>query len=386
MEPQEKISNKVTLDNKHWNIPHQDMVSEIVPTEHVIFIGSSFNVFKFKPSSNLKLYFVDVDREKYLSNLLCHFDNDTETYSAIIISEEIGITNLSILLDVIGSNGNIEQTPVLLCCGEHNRCLELCKNYSQIDDVVSIQKFTSEELARKIQFLRKIKSIKNRKSRCSSVPPTIHPILYKIDYIIRRFLDIIIASIVTFILSPLFLIISIVIRFESKGPIFYAAYRAGRDYRIFKFFKFRSMVYNADSQLESLKFDNQYHASSPGGPMFFKVANDPRITKFGSFLRKTSLDELPQLINVLKGEMSLVGNRPLPLYEAATLTRDDCAERFLAPAGITGLWQIEKRGRSEMSASERIGLDIRYAHNNSVWSDLKIILKTPFSMRQKEKV
>ncbi|HVW99836.1 MAG TPA: sugar transferase, partial [Candidatus Babeliaceae bacterium] len=182
------------------------------------------------------------------------------------------------------------------------------------------------------------------------------------------------------------LIIAIAVKLESKGPIFYAAYRAGREYKIFKFYKFRSMVFNADRKLGDLKYKNQYADIVNNGPIFFKVANDPRITKFGSFLRKTSLDELPQLLNVLKGDMSLVGNRPLPLYEAATLTRDDCAERFLAPAGITGLWQVEKRGNAEMSASERIGLDITYAHNQSFWYDLKLICKTPFSLVQKEKV
>src|ERR1700692_3772200 len=106
---------------------------------------------------------------------------------------------------------------------------------------------------------------------------------------------------------------------------------------------------------------NQYDAAGRG-PVFFKINNDPRITKVGAFLRNTSLDELPQLLNVLLGNMSLVGNRPLPLYEAATLTTDDWAKRFMAPAGITGLWQIKKRGKEDMSVEERINLDIVYAN------------------------
>jgi lipopolysaccharide/colanic/teichoic acid biosynthesis glycosyltransferase len=103
-------------------------------------------------------------------------------------------------------------------------------------------------------------------------------------------------------------------------------------------------------------------------------------------LRNSSLDEIPQLFNVLKGDMSLVGNRPLPLYEARTLTTDLTVERFNAPAGITGLWQISKRGNKEMSVAERIALDIQYAHDYSFTHDLKIILKTPMALIQKYNV
>jgi len=120
---------------------------------------------------------------------------------------------------------------------------------------------------------------------------------------------------------------------------------------------------------------------------FFKMANDPRITKVGRILRNTSIDELPQFINVLKGDMSIVGNRPLPLYEAELLTTDQWSKRFSAPAGITGLWQVTKRGGSNvMSADERKQLDIEYADNFSFWYDIKILLKTIPAMLQHENV
>ena len=120
---------------------------------------------------------------------------------------------------------------------------------------------------------------------------------------------------------------------------------------------------------------------------FIKIQNDPRITKVGKFIRNTSIDELPQLINVLKGDMSIVGNRPLPLYEAELLTTDDWSERFLAPAGLTGLWQVEKRGKSgDMSPEERKQLDNRYAKENSFLYDIGLIFKTIPALLQSETV
>ncbi|MDD4002413.1 MAG: sugar transferase, partial [Bacteroidales bacterium] len=120
---------------------------------------------------------------------------------------------------------------------------------------------------------------------------------------------------------------------------------------------------------------------------FKKLENDPRITKSGRFIRKYSIDELPQLFNILKGDMSIVGNRPLPLYEAELLTNDDYIDRFLAPAGLTGLWQVEKRGDSgKLSAEERKKLDVKYAKEFNFWLDIKIIFKTFTAFIQKGNV
>ena len=236
-------------------------------------------------------------------------------------------------------------------------------------------------------------------------------------YFSKRFIDVFGASILLIVLSPLFLIVAILIKLESRGAIFYTSKRVGQDYRVFNFIKFRSMRSDADSLLSKMSSVNQYAASqelltvdnqtntiknliSDEGWLsendwltvqnqekpFVKIANDPRITRIGTFIRNTSIDELPQLINVLRGDMSLVGNRPLPLYEAEQLTKDEWAYRFIAPAGMTGLWQITKRGGNEMSAEERINLDVTYAKNHSFWYDLKIMLKTPFAIIQKENV
>lgn len=205
---------------------------------------------------------------------------------------------------------------------------------------------------------------------------------YKVPFL-KRLLDLAISLTALFFLSPLLLVIAILIKLDSKGPVFYTSKRVGTGYKIFDFYKFRSMRVNADKEVEKLKATtaNQY-----GDSAFFKMKDDPRVTKLGNFLRNSSIDELPQLFNVIKGDMSIVGNRPLPLYEAEQLTTNEWSMRFLGPAGITGLWQIIKRGKSDMSDRERKKLDNFYNKKFSVWLDLKIVLMTIPVLLQKEKV
>ena len=249
----------------------------------------------------------------------------------------------------------------------------------------------------------------------------------------KRTFDIIFSSIAIILLSPIFLLTALAIRMESKGPILFKSKRVGTNYRIFDFLKFRSMFVDADKKLFELsKEHNQYTLADEtleeddiligddddeqekGFGMdtmligddyivpeedfnrlkkeenenaFVKIENDPRVTKVGRFIRKYSIDELPQLFNILKGDMSIVGNRPLPLYEAEKLTSDDSIDRFMAPAGLTGLWQVEKRGNSgAMSAEERKQLDIYYGQHYNFWMDAKIILKTVTAFIQKDNI
>lgn len=235
----------------------------------------------------------------------------------------------------------------------------------------------------------------------------------------KRIFDVIFASLAIIILFPVMLIIALLIKITSKGPILYVSNRAGTGYEIFKFYKFRTMYVGSDqkrAELSDLNLflihknkhpklnysikcpecerlgtwcstvlfidgteicENHYHTlkrEAEKKPIFFKIEHDPRTTKLGKILRKTNLDELPQFFNVLKGDMSIVGNRPLPLYEAEKLTTDYMAYRFLAPAGITGLWQVSKN-RFE-SEEIRISLDNQYVLIASCKEDLIIILKT----------
>ena len=250
--------------------------------------------------------------------------------------------------------------------------LHSCSNL--VDDAIDLSQ-GQLDLAAKIDFLKK--------ARAYTSPAPLRPERKKNLNLHKRIFDIVVASVLLLLALPLFVLIALAIKLESRGPVFYNAKRAGRGFKIFKFYKFRTMVVNADKKIEALAHLNQYGQGGQAGACFFKIANDPRITKVGRLLRNTSLDELPQLLNVLKGDMSLVGNRPLPLYEAATLTTNEFVERFMAPAGITGLWQIKKRGQKQMSIDERIHLDIRYARNASLLYDLWIMANTPAAILQK---
>jgi lipopolysaccharide/colanic/teichoic acid biosynthesis glycosyltransferase len=231
---------------------------------------------------------------------------------------------------------------------------------------------------------------------------------------IKRTFDIVVTLLILVVAGPILFIAALAIKLESRGPVFYVSKRVGAGYRVFDLYKLRTMSVDADAQLDKLADQNQYKvdsvSSSDSCPqcvelgefcspifvsddevicerqlltrseseqtVFFKVENDPRITKVGSILRRTSIDELPQLLNVLKGDLSLVGNRPLPLYEAEKLTVDGAVDRFLAPAGITGLWQVSRRGGSEMDLEERIALDSTYARTRSLFGDVIILVRT----------
>ena len=299
------------------------------------------------------------------------------------------------------------------------------------------------EMNKKIQF------ISDRESMLFDEAPSKHRILrFKIP-LWKRLFDIVFSLLAIIILSPVFLLTAIAIRLESKGPIIFKSKRVGTNYTIFNFLKFRSMYADAEQRLKEVAKEagNQYAEKSEekkeedrqavitaplgneaemmmmdsgmesdmmisddevmlvgddyvvsetdfnkekeeeNNNAFVKIENDPRITKVGRFIRKYSIDELPQLFNILKGDMSIVGNRPLPLYEAEKLTVDSSIDRFMAPAGLTGLWQVEERGKGGlMSAEERKQLDITYGQTYNFMLDMKIIFRTLTAFIQKDNV
>lgn len=191
--------------------------------------------------------------------------------------------------------------------------------------------------------------------------------LHGSNYAMKRSFDVLVSLAILTIIGPLLLIISLLIRLDTPGPALFSQDRMGFRGRKFKLFKFRTMVSNADDYIEELK-----HLSDRSGPVF-KMKNDPRVTRVGRWLRALSIDELPQILNVLRGDMSLVGPRPQVLWEAAHYD-EHAKKRLRVMPGITGLWQVS--GRAALSYEEMINLDIYYLENWSLGLDLKILIRT----------
>lgn len=199
----------------------------------------------------------------------------------------------------------------------------------------------------------------------------------------KRAFDLVTASLTLLGLSPFLALIAALIKLDSRGPVFYKQTRIGENGQVFTMYKFRSMRVGTDpgvhkAHVTRLISQNLKPEPRAGGkPGTLKLENDPRITRVGRIIRKTSLDELPQLFNVLRGEMSLVGPRP-PLDYEFELYQDWHKRRFEAPPGITGLWQV--KGRNRVSFDEMVRLDLEYIQNQSLWLDIKILLQTPWAV------
>ncbi|MET4080744.1 lipopolysaccharide/colanic/teichoic acid biosynthesis glycosyltransferase [Pedobacter sp. UYP30] len=340
---------------------------------------------------------------------------------AIVSQSEIMAPGGLALIETL-KNKETPRVPFFLAANYFNPNLRKLALQAGIADVFRFPLVT-EKLEKRINFL--VDHWDGLKSSIRADVPSV-----KSTGLAKRVFDIFFAGLALLAFSPLFLVIYVLVKLESKGPVFYYSLRAGTGFKVFKFYKFRSMFVDADQRIKDLMHLNQYnidageksaaiepqglcadcagggickfpmyadkvqwceknfldHRSNTAGSAFFKIKNDPRITKVGNFIRNTSIDELPQLWNVLIGDMSIVGNRPLPLYEAEKLTTDKYVLRFAAPSGITGLWQVEKRGKGDMSEDERLELDNTYAKNQSFVNDLRLILKTIPALLQKESV
>ncbi|GAA4811435.1 sugar transferase [Litoribaculum gwangyangense] len=334
--------------------------------------------------------------------------------------------------DMLNNGNDYKKIPFILLSEEYNAKLFTTAFNKGINDYFVSVSTDKQQIIERAQSLYKMQCLK-----IDVLSNKVNDQSYKLP-LSKRLFDIVFASLVLIGIAPLMLLTMLAIRLESKGKVYYIAKRVGR--QTFDFYKLRSMRTGSDQMIKDLaKKNNQYkkdteektinfNAPCPEcsklddgsfcspvlyineneicdnwysqqkkdietkNSTFIKILDDPRITRVGKFIRNTSIDELPQLINVIKGDMSIVGNRPLPVYEAELLTKDAMSKRFLAPAGITGLWQVELRGRGgNMSEEERMRLDNEYADNftgnrYSFWYDMKLILRTFPGLIQKSTV
>ena len=337
--------------------------------------------------------------------------NDNNIPDLLVIDLNLGEESGLSFIKEIKANQLYSQIPILVLSGEEKseiriECLEL-----GADDYV-VKPFHPEELKLRIE---KILSIQRMPQ---SQPLRAEDVLVKLPKpqmsFRKRAFDMVLSFWAIAFLLPVFLLVALLIKIDSKGPFLYLSKRVGAGYKVFDLYKFRTMKVNADQDISAMNAANMYNKpveiieengtnaeliydggwtseqalknKKEGSAAFMKFQNDPRITRLGAFLRNTSLDELPQLFNILKGDMSIVGNRPLPLYEAEKLTKDESAARFLAPAGLTGLWQVTKRGKTGVSEKERMELDNTYAYQHNWLLDLKLIIKTFPAVFQSEKM
>jgi exopolysaccharide biosynthesis polyprenyl glycosylphosphotransferase len=202
----------------------------------------------------------------------------------------------------------------------------------------------------------------------------------RIERVLKRLLDIVASGLLLVVAAPLFLLVALVIKATSRGPVFFRQSRVGEHGKFFTMLKFRTMKVNADSAIHKEFVSQMIQGAAPAGlsqdeAAPFKIVNDPRVTPVGQLLRRTSLDELPQLWNVLRGDMSLVGPRPPLAYEVEQYKPWHYRRVLEAKPGITGLWQVS--GRSQTTFDDMVRLDLRYAKKCSTWTDVKILLATP---------
>ncbi len=295
------------------------------------------------------------------------------------VSHALGDSN------VIEPYGFVARTPVALVDGLRDfRSLEqLERNFDAIDEVlIADADFPQEEAVELVERCHQHgvrvrvapSTMEILMDRAEFVPgqtlPLFElkpPMLDGVEFAVKRGFDLVGAALLLLILAPVMLLAALAIKLSSRGPVFYRSMRPGIGGRAFPCLKFRTMVAGADDMQDPLEVRNEV------GGALFKIREDPRITGTGRFLRRWSLDELPQLFNVLRGQMSLVGPRPLPQRDYDRLEAWH-RKRYLVLPGMTGLWQVS--GRSELDFDELVRLDFLYLERWSVWLDLTILLKT----------
>jgi lipopolysaccharide/colanic/teichoic acid biosynthesis glycosyltransferase len=386
------------------------------PPLNIIFLGSTpeaFNQFKSSSLFNVTHYSHLHEVERKLQS--------TIEIEAIIAEASLQDMDGIHAYDYLKRKNVIADIPFILIDLKDNQELFNKAFRAGIHDYY-LSPIEPEKIYRQLHYFQKHPEIfKARQNNISEKSSDVELIMFK-SPIAKRLFDLLAAIVLVVLLSPLMLILAILIKIDSKGPSFEVSTRVGSNFNRFNLIRFRTMRSDADEifSKEDLSKLNMHRteaidkcpkcAELPNGQHCSAITYgedgeiicehlrylrksaqvqqinfepDPRVTKVGSFLRKNGLDKLPVLFNIIKGDMSFVGNEPLPVYEADTLSIDNKKmggagyKRFHAAAGLTGPWQVELRGkRGELSVEERISVEAKYAENNSFWGDIKLIFRT----------
>ncbi|GAB4018548.1 hypothetical protein GCM10028808_53480 [Spirosoma migulaei] len=382
------------------------MEDDLIANRLATIVGATCSIVRFREGK---------DAEKWLT--------DSQKVDLIISDKNSG----QAMVTIVRNKDDYRLVPFLVTCRFGETHLLKTTLVAGVTDILVINE-ENYKLQSKIDYYLGLNSQVRAFRETGTSPTVVHH--FRLPWW-KRFIDISVSLTILILLSPVMLLVSLIIFLDSRGPIIYRSKRAGANFHVFDMYKFRTMSVKADQLLNELASQNIYTQTkvegvhlngaeklcstckeqglscqrllidhnrsicekiyleeSESSAKFMKFRNDPRVTRFGAFLRNSSIDELPQLVNILLGDMSLVGNRPLPLYEAEKLTSDEFAKRFAGPAGLTGLWQVKKRAKGQglMSDRERTLLDIEYTNNFSFKTDLQIIWRTFFSLWQKENV
>jgi lipopolysaccharide/colanic/teichoic acid biosynthesis glycosyltransferase len=361
-------AEKIIQTYKRFSLPVAETETTNTKKLEFFYIGTqSRYICKLKDFFEFGYTAVSTESALVTLKRLLKKKEDVTIPDMIVVEAGVGTEKLVELHRFLSAHTLLADVPFIVeATGLPAAALAAFKRHTFIDELLFLNEFTAPELLQKVNFLKKVKHKWMHEPKACAVESSI-PAFPNVRSFLKRVLDLVLSTFLLIVLSPVMLLIALAVKLESGGPVLYISKRTGRGYRIFDFYKFRTTVAGEDENSNDTAHANEYKPEQ----------HDARVTRTGMFLRKTSLDELPQLLNVWLGDMSLVGNRPLPLHEAAKLTTDEWAKRFMVPAGMTGLWQIQKRGKDVMSVEERISLDNDCAEKSDLLYDFWIMANTP---------
>lgn len=323
-------TNKILQTYKRYSLPSEEATPAVTQKMQFFYIGAQPAHFeKLKGLFDFGYTTGSAANAIFTLQRLLRKKDEVTIPDTIVAEGSLGTDQLLELHRFVSQHKILADMPFIIEGSGLSRTeLEVIKRYTFVDDLILLNEFSGEALQQKLNFLKKTKQKRVHEPTACAVE-TGFPVFPDLRSFGKRMLDVVFATLLLLLLGPVLLLIALAVKLESGGPVLATSKRTGRGYRVFDMYTFRTTTLHGD---DTNGVQHTYHT-----------------TRIGLFLRKTLLDELPLLINVLLGDMSLIGNRPLLLKEAAYFTTDEYAKRFMAPVGVTGLWQLQKREKEDVT-------------------------------------